>query len=584
MTTSLMDSDSLLAIDVGTTTTRAMFFDVVDGRYRFLASGSAPTTAGAPFCDVREGVWAALEKLQSVMGRTLVGQEHKLIIPSQMNHTGVDTCVVTFSAGPPITAVAVGLLDEVSAESAQRLASTTYAQVMDKISLTDRRKSSARIDAILKLRPDLIVVAGGTDNGASKSLLSLLESVGLACFLISKEQRPEILFAGNQALHKQVEASLGEQVRLATAPNIRPTLEDEQLAPAHAQLARLYRSIRSHKISGVQELDSWAGGKLMPTATAFARMVRFFSRVYDPTKGVLGVDVGASATTIAAAFSGDVHLGVYPEFGLGESLPAMLRYTQVEDICRWLTVDIPPAYVQDYMHNKALNPAGLPVTPEELAIEHAIVRRALQLAARRLSSSFPVKVNRPAAGLLPWCEPVVAAGRALTHAPTRGQSLLMLLDGLQPAGVSTMVLDQNNIMAPLGAAASINHVMPIQLLESGMFLNLGTVIAPVGNAPPGVPALRMRVKYESGPESSVDIKWGALEVIPLTVGQRASIHLQPFNRLDIGMGGPGRGGSVRVVGGVLGVVIDTRGRPIRLPGDSPRRRDIIKKWLWTLGG
>jgi hypothetical protein len=41
---------------------------------------------------------------------------------------------------------------------------------------------------------------------------------------------------------------------------------------------------------------------------------------------------------------------------------------------------------------------------------------------------------------------------------------------------------------------------------------------------------------------------------------------------------------MRVVGGVLGVVIDARGRPLALPEDPTRRRELIKKWLWTVGG
>jgi hypothetical protein len=584
MTTSLMDADSLLAIDVGAITTRAMFFDVVDGRYRYLASGSAPTTASAPFCDVREGVRLALDQLQSIMGRTLVGSDQRLIIPSQMNHSGVDTCVATISAGGPLKTVVVGLLDEVSAESAQKLATTTYTQVLDKLSLSDRRKSAARIDAILRLRPDLIIVAGGTDGGAGKSLMSLIESVGLACYLISREQRPEVLYAGNQNIYKEVETALGTHVNLTRAPNIRPTLEQDQLGPAQSYLTRIYRSIRIRKIAGVRELDSWASGRLMPTAAAFGRMVHFLSRVYDPSKGVLGVDVGASATVVAAAFAGNLSLEVYPELGLGENLSGMLRLSAVEDICRWLSVNIPEAYVRDYIYNKTLYPGSLPITPEELVIEQSILRRILQLAVRKIANSFPEGVIRYGKGLLPWFEPIVAAGSVFTQAPTRGQSLLMLLDGVQPTGVSTLVLDQNNILNALGAAATINHILPVQVLESSTFLNLGTVISLVGQAPMGAPALRVRVKYEGGSESGLDIKFGGLEVIPLPLGQSANLHLQPLNRFDVGMGGPGRGGSVRVVGGALGVVIDARGRPVRLPDDAQRRRDVLKKWLWTVGG
>ncbi|MEJ2013259.1 MAG: hypothetical protein P8X64_13670 [Anaerolineales bacterium] len=34
-----LDADTLLAIDVGTVNTRASLFDVVDGRYRLIATG-----------------------------------------------------------------------------------------------------------------------------------------------------------------------------------------------------------------------------------------------------------------------------------------------------------------------------------------------------------------------------------------------------------------------------------------------------------------------------------------------------------------------------------------------------------------
>jgi hypothetical protein len=99
-------------------------------------------------------------------------------------------------------------------------------------------------------------------------------------------------------------------VRLHTAPNVRPSLEVEQLNTARAQLANIYRLIHSRKLGGVEQLDTWAGGGLLPTATAFGRIISFLSKVYDSAKGVLGVDVGASATSMAAAFIGDLILEV----------------------------------------------------------------------------------------------------------------------------------------------------------------------------------------------------------------------------------------------------------------------------------
>jgi hypothetical protein len=584
MPTSLVNADSLLAIDVGAVTTRAMLFDVVDGRYRFLASGTAPSTARAPFFDIGEGIRRSIDQLQEITGRELVGQDENLILPSQPNGAGVDTCVATLSAGAPVKVVAIGLLEDISAESATRLASTTYAQVVDTFSLNDRRKQAARVDTIMRLRPDLVIVAGGTEDGASQSVLSLLEPLGLACYLSPEGQRPEVLYAGNQALVEEVETLIGSLTHLSVSPNIRPALDMEQLSVAQPELAQIYRSIRIRDTNGVQELDEWCGGKLMPTATAFGRMVRFLSHVYDSAKGVLGVDLGASATILAAGFTGDLHLGVYPDLGLGANVARILENSSLEEIAHWLPLDFSAKEIRDYIYNKSLYPHTLPCSHEVLALEGAIARRAMQLGVKRLLEHLPGRLQRGSNDLLPLFEPIVASGSILTNAPTRGQAMLTLLDGIQPTGVTTIVLDQNNIMPALGAAAQVNSILPVQVLESSTFINLGTVVTPFGRAPYGALALRVKVKQEGSSETTLEIKHGTLEVIPLPLGKVASLHLQPLNRFDVGMGGPGRGGSVRVAGGALGVIIDARGRPLRLPKEDTRRRDLLKKWIWTLGG
>jgi hypothetical protein len=239
--------------------------------------------------------------------------------------------------------------------------------------------------------------------------------------------------------------------------------------------------------------------------------------------------------------------------------------------------------LRDYLYHKAIYPSMIPATLEALAIEQALARSAMKIALHMLSSSFPKKFTRPGPWTLPLFEPIVAAGSVLTQAPTRGQSLLMLLDGLQPSGVTTIVLDQNNLLSALGAAASINHVLPIQIVESGAFLNLSMVISLVGHSQYGAPALRVRIKNDAGEENLVEVKYGALEVIALPQGQAANIYLQPLSRFDVGFG-PGRSGGVKVTGGALGLVIDARGRPLRLPSDAGRRRDILKKWQWIFGG
>jgi hypothetical protein len=224
------------------------------------------------------------------------------------------------------------------------------------------------------------------------------------------------------------------------------------------------------------------------------------------------------------------------------------------------------------------------VTVEDLAIEQSAARYMLRAALREMSTRYPTVGYNPLTGLTSQFEPILASGTILTQAPTPGQAMLMLLDGLQPIGITTLVLDQNNLAASLGAAGSMTPLLPVQVLESGAFLNLGTVISPVSPAKAGTPILKIRLVTSDGEENRYEIKQGTLTVLPVLHGQRVRLHLEPAHDTDVGMKRPGMGGSLNVVGGVLGTVVDARGRPIGLPGDAARRRELLKKWLWTLGG
>lgn len=583
MTTARINAESLLAIDVGGVSTRAMLFDDVEGRYRFLGAGISSTTAGVPFKDVLEGVRRALERLQTITGRVLVDEDEQLIIPSRPDGAGVDVVAATISAGPPLKVLILGLLEDISQESARNLARTTYTRVVESFGLNDQRRTDGRIDTILRLRPDLILAAGGTEGGASQSVLKMLEAVGLASYLTSDDQRAEILYIGNQAINEEVKSTIGKLGPLNFAPNVRPTLDTEQIEPAQVSLADISCHVRSRQIRGVDEIAGWAGGGLVPTASAFGRIARFLSKMYDSEKGVLGVDVGASAVTVAMASRGHLQQYVYPEFGLGRGLSDLLDNCPVGDIARWLHLDIPEKYIKEYIYTKVLYPASLPATVEDLAIEQAIARQVIQLSLKKTMEAAQSLKKGSKSGLLPWFEPIIASGSVLTRAPNLAQSLLILLDSLQPTGITTLVLDQNHLSSALGAAAVVNPVLTAQVLGSSTFQNMGTVICPVGDAKPGTPILRVRMTYDGGGETGLEVKAGALEVLHLPNGQRAQLQLQPLHKYDVGMGGLGRGGSLRVVGGALGVIIDARGRPLALAADPVRRRETIGKWRWTLG-
>ena len=109
------------------------------------------------------------------------------------------------------------------------------------------------------------------------------------------------------------------------------------------------------------------------------------------------------------------------------------------------------------------------------------------------------------------------------------------------------------------------------------------MISPVVAASYGTVILRAKLNYENGAEAQVDLKYGNIETLPLSSGEVGELSIQGLRGADIGFG-PGRSLTIPVSGGALGVVFDGRGRPLDLPADAVRRRELIKKWNWALGG
>ena len=584
MPVSLVEGNSLLALDIGSVTTRAAYFDVVEGQYRFIGLGQSPTTLEAPARNIAFGVQAAIEALQTAIGRQLVDENGQLVLPSQPNGTGVDSLCATVSAGEVLKTVLVGLLPDVSLKSVESLALSADTQIVDSIGMNDTRAMNEQLDAVLKSKPDLVLIAGGTDGGATQSIQKILELVGLASYLMPEERRPSLLFAGNKKMSQQVRASMKSLVANVTiAPNVRPIAELEDLGPAQRELANLIIGLRQKQMPELEDLRSLAGSAVLPAAYNQSRMVRFLSRYFDSGRGVLSVDIGASSLSMAIAFGDELYGSVFAQYGLGEPLAGLLSHTSLDELTRWLPLNLPNETVRDYIYQKSLYPAYVPVTTEELVIEHTIVRHILQLASRTAVSRLPARY-RSRTGLLPAMQPILASGAVLTEAPTLGQKLLMLLDGLQPAGITTLAMDQNNVLAMLGAIAEQNSLLPVQVIDSGALAYLATVIAPViNNITYGTPIVRAKLIRSDGSESETEVKMGAFQVLPLESGQTARLQLRPLLRADVGLG-PGRAGEVEVIGSAIGVVIDARGRPIRLPTEPERRKELLTLWKNRMGG
>jgi activator of 2-hydroxyglutaryl-CoA dehydratase len=65
----------ILATDCGSTTTKAVLIQYVDGAYRLTHRGEAPTTVEAPFEDVTKGVLNAIIELEELSSKKILDGE-----------------------------------------------------------------------------------------------------------------------------------------------------------------------------------------------------------------------------------------------------------------------------------------------------------------------------------------------------------------------------------------------------------------------------------------------------------------------------------------------------------------------------
>lgn len=564
---------SCLIAEIGHATSSVALFDVADGVYRLLARAAAPTTATTPWKDTLRGVQMGINQIAAATGRQLLMNNGELITPANDEGVGVDYFAMTVSAAAPLNVFLVGLLDDVSLASARHVMSQVYTNIVDSISLADDRNEQEQVEALLKQQPDVIFITGGTDGGKTERLLTLVKTVALSLNLIQGERKPAVVYAGNSALREQVSTLLGSNTYIVD--NLRPSLDVEQTGDAALLLNKLYGELKMAVLPGLGSLEAWGQFEPVPTPQAVGQMVSYFAQLYQ--KRVLTLDIGSETVTVALADQDHTRIYMDNNWGMGRSVQHLAPY--LREIQQWLTVEMDENAVLDFLWHKSLRPHTVPMSEAELYLEQALARVIGQKTVQSAAASWygGAASSVPSFGLL------IARGSTLTQASRPGQTILMLLDILQPKGIFAVATDRYNVLSALGVLAHIEPVAVVQTLEGGALLDLGWVIALSGRAQSGQVAITVQMRSERVGKLDLEVEAGTIETLPLGAGEKAELSLQPSRRFDIGFG-PGKGKTITVYGGAVGVVIDARGRPQNLPKDAAARRNMMRQWLWDIGG
>jgi hypothetical protein len=167
---------------------------------------------------------------------------------------------------------------------------------------------------------------------------------------------------------------------------------------------------------------------------------------------------------------------------------------------------------------------------------------------------------------------LVGSGGVLSHAPRREQAALMLLDAYQPEGITMLAVDSIFMMPQLGILSTVHPEAATQVFERDCLIKLGSALAPVGVAREGEAIGTLALGDEV-----LTLRSGTLLRRALGPGETLPVEIRPARRFDAGAG-PGRPVTGTVEGGVVGIMIDCRGRPLQLPADDQARVAKLREW------
>ena len=593
-----MELKSILATDCGSTTTKAILIEFVDGEYRLRFRGEAPTTVEAPFEDVTRGVLNAVMEVEELSSRKLLDGE-KIITPHK-NNEGVDLYVSTSSAGGGLQMMVAGVVKSMSAESAERAALGAGSIVMDVLASNDGRKPHEKITRIRQLRPDMILLSGGVDGGTTKHVVELAEILKAANPQprLGSDYKLPVIYAGNKKASDEISNTLGDQTDLTIVENIRPVLERENLNPSRDIIHDLFMEHVMQQAPGYNKLMSWTDAPIMPTPGAVGSLIEMIAK--EEKISVVGVDIGGATTDIFSVFQNQFNRTVSANLGMSYSICNVLAEASLNNVLRWVPFDIDEKELTNRIGNKMIRPTTVPQSMEELKIEQAIAREALRLSfiqhkafavnlkgvqkERTISDAFEQSDSGLSLIDMMELDLLVGSGGVLSHAPRREQSARMLIDSFLPEGITQLAVDSIFMMPQLGVLANIDQEnlaestrrAALEVFNKDCLIRLGTCVAPIGKANPGDMILSGSLVMSDGSEQQIKLHQGELLSIPAEY-EPIKAKLTPGKGMNVGAG-KNEEINTTLYGGVVGLVFDGRGRPFNLPSENDKRIDSLNIW------
>jgi len=453
---------AVLLIDFGSTYTKVTIVDL--DCEEIVGTAQAGTTIAT---NIMDGLQAALAQIPEPVGGWKFARK-----------------LACSSAAGGLKMIASGLVKELTAEAARRAALGAGARVLQVFSYELTTRDLAEI---ISFKPDILLLAGGTDGGNKEVLLKNAETL---CALPSGLP---VVIAGNKVVSAQAAEILRKRHDpVVVADNVMPELGILAVDSARMAIRDVFLS-HIIKAKGLDKAEEFLERILMPTPAAVLSAAELLSQGHGSEQGIgelMVVDVGGATTDVHSIAKGDpskpgvvlrglpepfVKRTVEGDLGMRYSSEALVEAAgrRLLDYLGWS--DDKVAYQLGLCKK---DPWRIPRTEEEAKFDVAVGRMAVSLAVER-------HVGTIEAVYTPYGASCVQHGKDLTPLPVvigTGGVLLHHPDALEILRGAVLNPTEPTILKPLN---------PLFHLDKGYILAAMGLLREVA---PQV-ALRMMKKY-----------------------------------------------------------------------------------------
>ena len=451
----------VLVAEIGSTTTVVNAFDKLNSnRPVFLGQGFASTSVDQG--DVSLGLRQAIEALK-----------HNL----KIEDLEYDSFYASSSAAGGLKMTVHGLVYDMTVKAAKEAALGAGGNIKW---VTSGKLTTFDQEEIQRIKPNLILLAGGMDYGESETALYN------AKVLLNANLNTPIIYAGNcvNALEiKQLfkEANKADQVYITE--NIYPSIDTLNVVPARKIIQDVFEKHIIHAV-GMQHIRELVNGKILPTPGAVMLSAQLLETILGD---LLVLDLGGATTDVHSVTNGDdaiTKMALFPE-------PKAKR-TVEGDLGVFLNADhLIQILGKDHLMGKlGLDQSGLnlliekhiriPKSDLEKRYIHELSKAAIDVAmkrhvgrlVRRYGGSMP---NYAEGKDLTKIKAVIGTGGVLTRLEGSRELLeasFKNTDGkyLLPDQTPRIYIDQNYNMAALGLLSTIDKEAAVKLLSSSLKL------------------------------------------------------------------------------------------------------------------